>query len=203
MWSKIPNLPPNAHLKSSPSPRRFPLPTELDLLIENLKTFAQTMLCTERLISCSSLQTFIQQECIPVGCVPSATVAVCFQGGPHTPLLEQAPPLEQTPPQSRHPLEQAPPWSRPPPGADPPAARHAGIPLAMHAGIAPAMDRMTDMRKNITFATSLLMVIIKHIYTATQVVLSTGKWFRDTMSWQVCRSLCWQPHCSMQNALVD
>ena len=147
-------------------PRRFPLPTELDLLIENLKTFAQTMLCTERLISCSSLQTFIQQECIPVGCVPSATVAVCFQGGPHTPLLEQPPP-----------------WSRPPPpGADPPAARHAGIPPAMHAGIAPPMDRMTDMRKNITFATSLLMVIIKHIYTGTQVVLSTGKWFRDTMS---------------------
>ena len=117
MWSKIPNLPPNAHLKSSPPPRRFPLPTELDLLIENLKTFAQTMLCTERLISCSSLQTFIQQECIPVGCVPSATVAVCFQGGPHTPLLEQAPPLEQTPPRAGTP------WSRHPPGADPPRSR--------------------------------------------------------------------------------
>ena len=107
MWSKIPNLPPTAHLKSSPPPRRFPLPTELDLLIENLKTFAQTMLCTERLISCSSLQTSIQEECIPVGCVPSATVAVCFQeGSTHPPLLEQAPLLEQVPP----------------PGADPPRA---------------------------------------------------------------------------------
>ena len=97
-----------------PPPRRFPLPTELDLLIENLKTFAQTMLCTERLISCSSLQTFIQQECIPVGCVPSETVAVCFQGV-HTP-----PSWSRHPPWSRPPPRAGTPWSRHPPGADPP-----------------------------------------------------------------------------------
>ena len=42
---------------------------------------------------------------------------------------EQTPPMEQThPPGSRHPPEQTPPWR--------PAARHAGIPPAMHAGIA-------------------------------------------------------------------
>ena len=60
-----------------------------------------------------------QQECIPVGCVLSATVAICFRGG-----------SASIPPRSRHPQ------SRHPPRADPPAARHAGIPPAMHAGIA-------------------------------------------------------------------
>ena len=44
----------------------------------------------------------------------------------------------------------------------PPASRHAGIPPAMHAGIAPPptlrVDRITDTCKNITFATSLRTV---------------------------------------------
>ena len=59
-----------------------------------------------------------KQDCIPVGCVPSVTVAVCFRGGLHTPPLEQAPP--HPPPVAdplwrRHPLEQAYPWTRHPP----------------------------------------------------------------------------------------
>ena len=98
----------------------------------------------------------MKQECIPVGCVPSAAVAVCFQERVSTPPGAGTPP-EQAPPRSRHP-----PWSRPP-GADPPwrpVARHAGIPPARHAGIPhppPShMDRHTC--KNITFATSLRMV---------------------------------------------
>ena len=60
-----------------------------------------------------------RQDCIPVGCVPSVTVAVCFGGGgsPHTPL-EQAPPHHPPvadPLWRRHPLEQAPPGTRHPP----------------------------------------------------------------------------------------
>ena len=90
----------------------------------------------------------VKQESIPVGYVPSATVAVCFRGG-----------MEQAPPRNKHPQ------SRHPPGADPPpAARHAGIahthpPAARHAGIPPPVNRMTDTCKNITFATSLWTVI--------------------------------------------
>ena len=40
------------------------------------------------------LLNYIQQECIPVGCVQSATVAVCFRGGVSTP----PPPGAGTPP---------------------------------------------------------------------------------------------------------
>ena len=51
----------------------------------------------------SDLGSFhLKQECIPVGCIPPAAVAI--MGGLHMPLL----------PGSR------PPWSRHPPGADPP-----------------------------------------------------------------------------------
>ena len=93
-----------------------------------------------------------EQECIPVGCVPFASVAICWPGG----LLHT--------PQSSHP-----PGSRHPPPR--PAARHAGIPPAMHAGIPhPPGDLLQGMLgyhlpcgqthtcKNITFATSLRTV---------------------------------------------
>ena len=81
-----------------------------------------------------------------------------------TPLgadLSGAGPTGAEPPGAR-----TPPWSMHPPRADPhgsrhpPAARHAGIPPAMHAGIAPPpVNRITDTCKNITFATSLRTVI--------------------------------------------
>ena len=96
--------------------------------------------------------------------------------GADTPLgadtpWEQTPPWEhtpeQTPPGSRHPPKQTPPkqtpprsrhppWSRYPPWR--PAARHAGIPPAMHTWIAPppTVYRITDMSKNITLATTSL-----------------------------------------------
>ena len=61
------------------------------------------------------------QECIPVGCIPPTAVAIL--GG-----LHETPPQEQTP-GSRH----------------PPAARHAGLPPAMHAGIAPPGDLLQGM----------------------------------------------------------
>ena len=77
------------------------------------------------------------QECIPVGCVPSATVAVCFGGeSPHThppergttpgsrlPLEQAHPHWSRHPPGSRAPPEQAPPWSRHSLGADPPCCK--------------------------------------------------------------------------------
>ena len=84
--------------------------------------------------NCNSFcKSILEQECIPVGCVPSATVAVCFrEPGLHNPP-EQAPPL-------------------------PPAARHAGIPPARIAHH--PVDRMTDTCKNITFVTSLRTVMM-------------------------------------------
>ena len=67
-----------------------------------------------------------EQECIPVGCVPPAAVAV--PGGLHQePSPDQAPPWEQTP------LHQTPPWTRHPLGT-----RHLPV------------NRMTDRCKNIT-----------------------------------------------------
>ena len=78
------------------------------------------------------------QECIPVGCVPPAAVAV--RGG-----LHQAPPREYT---------AYPPCCKASWDSTPPAARHAGIPPAMHAGIPapspPPVNRMTNRCKNIT-----------------------------------------------------
>ena len=53
------------------------------------------------------------------------------------PLPDQAPP---PPPIARHA------WI----GHTPPAARHAVIPPAMHAGIAPPVNKMTNRSKNIT-----------------------------------------------------
>ena len=52
-----------------------------------------------------------RQECIPVGCVPPAVVAV---GG----VYIQTPPI-------RHPLDQAPPGTKPHPGPDPPCEQNS------------------------------------------------------------------------------
>ena len=88
-------------------------------------------------------RVFIKQECIPVGCVPPAAVAI--PGG----------------------LHQAPPGTRYPPGADPPdqatpqdqAPLGPGIPLGPGTPPGPGtplgqgtppLNRMTDMYKNIT-----------------------------------------------------
>ena len=88
-------------------------------------------------INIFEIQTlYFKQECIPVGCVPPAAVAV--RGG-----------LNQAPPQTRHPkpgthLEQAPPGTRPPPGPGtppdqaPPRTRH---PQTRH----PPVDRHTPV----------------------------------------------------------
>ena len=67
-------------------------------------------------------------------------------------------------PRSRHPWEQTPTLGADTPQEQtPPAARHAGIPPAMHARIAhPPVNRITDTSKNITLTTtSLRPVIIK------------------------------------------
>ena len=109
------------------------------------------------------------QECIPVGCVPSATVAVCFQGG--------SPPPRSRPPHSRHPLSQVPPgpgtpsgtrhppWDQAPPQDQAPPWEQTPYCKACWDTICnawwdsiPPVDRMTDTCKNITFATSLRMV---------------------------------------------
>ena len=96
----------------------------------------------------------MQQECIPVGCVPSAAVASLQGGsasvhagipmppGPGT-SREQTPPGLGTPPQSRHPL----PRDQTPP--------EPGTPWEQ----APPLCGQTDACENITFATSLRTVI--------------------------------------------
>ena len=102
-----------------------------------------------------------EQECIPVGCVPSAAIPVSPGGG----CLS----AEQTPPPGADiPPQQTPPWSRHPPGADnpPPPSRH---PRSRHPSEqtprpradtprsrvqAPPPPRgQTDACKNKTFAT--------------------------------------------------
>ena len=130
----------------------------------------------------------LKQECIPVGCVPSAAVAVSPGGGGACP--DQARPGPGTlpgpgTPWTRHPLP-----GTTSPGADPPAAgipptrhplweqtppvaRHAGIPPAMHAGIARPPRGQTHTCKNITFATWLWTVKIRLIKS----VLTVSKTF--------------------------
>ena len=50
-----------------------------------------------------------QQECIPVGCVPSAAVAVPGESPPGTPLRRKHPPPGgSTPPRRKHPQQEAP-----------------------------------------------------------------------------------------------
>ena len=67
-----------------------------------------------------------KQECIPVGCIPSAAVAISPRGVLPQCMLGCPPPLEQTPPGSRPPGQTPPPQEQTPPrpgtplGADPP-----------------------------------------------------------------------------------
>ena len=68
----------------------------------------------------------VEQECIPVGCVPSTTVAVCSWGSPHPTPLGAGTPRAGTPP-----------------GADPP---RAGTCNACW-DTTPPVDRMTDTRE--------------------------------------------------------
>ena len=61
------------------------------------------------------MQFQFQQECIPVGCLPPAAVAV--PGGLHqAPPLDQAPPGPGNPPGPGTPWDQAPPREQTPPG---------------------------------------------------------------------------------------
>ena len=103
------------------------------------------------------------QECIPVGCVPSATVAVCWPGGgspPHThPGAGTPPPGAGTHPGDLlqgmlgyhlqgmlgyHPRR--------------PAARHAGIPPARHAGIPPPLWTHTHLRNFVADGNKLFFI---------------------------------------------
>ena len=77
----------------------------------------------------------IEQECIPVGCVPSASVAICWPGEG----------LRHTHPRNRH-----------PPGAGTPLGYHLQGMLGYH----PHPHGPTHTCKNITFATSLWTVIV-------------------------------------------
>ena len=87
------------------------------------------------------MQIYGQQECIPVGCIPPAAVAIRGGSPPGTPL-------EQIPPRTRHPpfpADQAPPWDQaPPPRADTPT------PPPGPGTSPPPVNRITDACKNIT-----------------------------------------------------
>ena len=78
------------------------------------------------------MRIFTKQECIPVGCVSSAAVAVPSPGGGV--------------------------WSRRVSGPWGCLVREGVIPACTEAD-PPPVDRMTDRRKNITFATSLRTVM--------------------------------------------
>ena len=134
------------------------------------------LLDEEQYVISSLKTTFLQQECIPLGCVPSATVAVCFWGEVSTPTPWQQTPLGADPPQEQTPWEQTPPEQTPrqdPPRADPreqttlqirppPGDLLQGM-LGYHLqgmlGYCPPPRGQTDTCKNITFTTSLRTVI--------------------------------------------
>ena len=106
----------------------------------------------------SNLTSLYKQECIPVGCVPPAAVAI--RGSPpgtpldQTPLGPGIPPGADHPPRSRHPpdqaiprhpLDQAPNCTRHPPGPGTPrdqappcgqthACKHITLPQTSFAG---------------------------------------------------------------------
>ena len=65
-------------------------------------------------------QNYAKQECILVGCVPPAAVAVPGGSPPGTPT----PPQKQTPPGAGTPQDQTPPGTRHPPGPDSLWTRH-------------------------------------------------------------------------------
>ena len=91
----------------------------------------------------------MKQECIPVGCVPPAAVAV--QGSP------PGTPREADPPGSR-PLGPGNPPADPnraEPQEQTPPARHAEIPPAMHAGIAPPCKACWDTTYNACWDSTL------------------------------------------------
>ena len=68
-----------------------------------------------------TIKKICEQECISVGCVPPAALAVP-RGSPPGTSLDQAPhppgagPPEPGTPRTRHPLDQAPPQEQVPPG---------------------------------------------------------------------------------------
>ena len=104
-------------------------------------------------------ESHTKQECIPVGCVPSAAVAVCWGGGGlpqcmlgYTPLLGLDTPWAWTPPRPGpgHPSLGRPP-SYPPPGLGldtPPGQIPHPIPPRPGPGHSPPVNRMTDRCKN-------------------------------------------------------
>ena len=117
-----------------------------------------------------------EQECIPVGCVPSAGVAVSPAGGRSLPQCMLGYPQEQTPrtrhppsslhgtrhppgadplPRTRHPPPRAdPPWDQ---ALSPPGSRHPPGPGTPPRSRHPSCGQ-THTCKNITFATSLRTV---------------------------------------------
>ena len=60
-----------------------------------------------------------KQECIPVGCVLPAAVAVTGDPPEQAPPPEQTPPPEQAPPEQALPRSRHPPWNIHPPGQIP------------------------------------------------------------------------------------
>ena len=67
----------------------------------------------------------------------------------HTPLGPATPRTRYPPradPLGADPLGPVTPLGADPQGGEPPAARHAGIPPAMHVGIAPPVDRQTPVK---------------------------------------------------------
>ena len=89
-----------------------------------------------------------EQECIPVGCVPSAAVAVSASGPGGVSLWSRGRCL----PLVLRGGVYTPPWTDIPPGQTPP------LPSACW-DTHPTVDRMADARENITFTQLLLRTV--------------------------------------------
>ena len=78
-------------------------------------TVSSSLYLVDYLMRKACQQISLEQECIPVGCVPPAAVAVWGVSTRHPP--QTRPPSQTPPPGTRHPPS---PRSRKPPGPDPP-----------------------------------------------------------------------------------
>ena len=126
----------------------------------------------------TNLNLYFTQECIPVGCILSATVAVCFRGGGSLPSPpEQAPPQDQAPPpRAGTPLE---------------TCCKACWDTTCNAcwDSTPPVNRITDTCKNITFAISLRTVTTQHSIRMRTARLPTVRVLLATTRCQYCEGV--------------
>ena len=123
------------------------------IICTNFDTNVVNNLSTSVMKISKRTKNLLLQECIPVGCVPSVAVAVCWGGGVCLSACWDTPPDPGSPQVCAWTLSGCGPGHTPPrcgPG-QPPPNQTPNHPLGLGLDT-PSVDRMTDTYKNITFA---------------------------------------------------